>query len=145
MPKNIYIIIGIVALVAIGGFLFSKRGGTPEAPLPQKQAVVPTGVSHTVTFSDTGYSPRELTVQKGDMVVFLNESTRAMWTATAIHPTHTIYPGSSILKCGTQERLFDSCGPVSFSQNWSFIFGEQGSWGYHDHLNVAYTGRIVVE
>jgi len=145
MSPKIYIIIGAVVIIVLGGLLFLQSGETPQTPAVEKQAVVATGVSHTVTLTDTGYSPRELTVQKGDTVVFLNESSRGIWPATAIHPTHTIYPGSNRLKCGTQEGMFDACGSVASGASWSFVFGEQGSWGYHDHLNVSNTGKITVQ
>ena len=95
----------------------------------------------------SGFSPKEITIFEGETVMFKNESAREMWPATAIHPTHTIYPGSSILKCGGAEkiRIFDSCQAVAQGESWSFVFGEVGSWRYHDHLQTRQTGKIIVE
>ena len=146
MSKNIYIII-VVGIIALGGFLFLRSGDTPELstlpPLENEEVQS----SATVTYTDSGYLPREVTIFKGGTVTFKNESSREMWTATAIHPTHTIYPGSSIQKCDTKDakEMFDTCKGVLSGEEWSFQFNEQGAFGYHDHLQIRYTGRITVE
>ncbi|MDP3735588.1 MAG: hypothetical protein Q8R39_04135 [bacterium] len=67
-----------------------------------------------------------------------------------MHPTHKLYPGSDIKKCGTlqggeKNAMFDACGAVTPGASWSFTFTELGSWKYHDHLNPLHTGTIVVE
>lgn len=100
-----------------------------------------------VTYTNSGYSPNELRIQQGDTVTFRNESSREMWTASAIHPTHTVYPGSNIGLCNTAQELgvFDACGGIASGGEWSFTFTETGSWGYHNHLIASHTGRIVVE
>jgi len=100
-----------------------------------------------VTYTDSGYSPREVRVAAGGKVTFVNESSREMWPATAIHPTHTIYPGSDIQKCGTAQaaNMFDACKPISPGAEWSFQFQEVGNWGFHDHLQTSFTGKIRVE
>ena len=125
------------------------RGSEVQAPgqeqTTQEQVEAPLEV--VVTYTDFGFSPREVTVAKDGTATFQNQSSRDMWPASAVHPTHMAYPGSDIEKCGTAEepRLFDACGPVAPGESWSFVFTEQGSWGYHDHLNVSNTGRIAVQ
>lgn len=144
MSKNIYIIIGGAIIIVLGGFLLLKSGNAPEVSI---LAPSENGEVITVTYTDSGYSPKEVIISQGGTVTFLNESSRTMWPATAIHPIHTIYPGSGILKCGTAEqpRIFDACKGITQSASWSFIFQEQGSWGYHDHLNISRTGKIIVQ
>jgi plastocyanin len=58
---------------------------------------------HTVVYSNEGYTPKELTIKKGDRVTFRNESVRETWPASAMHPSHNVYPGSSIQKCESEE------------------------------------------
>lgn len=145
MSKNTYIVIAVIVVAAFGGWFLLQSN---EAPIVQQQEEsgdhgAPS--SHTVTYTDEGYSPREITIEHEDTVVFVNESLTEMWPATAIHPTHTIYPGSDITKCATQGGMFDACGPVEQGGSWSFRFDEHGAWGFHDHLNVSNTGRITVE
>ena len=152
MSKNTYIIIAVVIIVVLGGFLFFRSGNTPQQAVPGASTPPPSEngegqSSVTVTYTDSGYLPREVTISVGGTVTFKNESSRGMWTATAIHPTHTIYPGSGILKCGTPEepRIFDACEGIAQGESWSFTLQEQGSWGYHDHLNISSTGKIIVQ
>ena len=153
MSKNTYIIIIAVAVIVVGGFLFLQSGNTPEQTGPKTTTPSPPGngdaqtSSAVVTYTDTGYSPKEVAISQGGTVTFQNESSRTMWPATAIHPTHTIYPGSGIFKCITQEqsRIFDACEGVDPGESWSFSFQELGSWGYHDHLNISSTGKIIVQ
>ena len=133
------IIILIIVIVVVGGgfMLFSQ---------PKESTLIPF-LDGPIVYTNTGYTPKEIRIAKGDTVVFQNESSRDMWPATAIHPTHTIYPGSSIQKCRTSEAesIFDACGGVKPGQSWSFQFNEAGFWGFHDHLQTRYTGKITVE
>lgn len=103
--------------------------------------------SSMVMYTTSGYSPATLRVKKGTPVIFKNESDQQMWTASAIHPTHTVYPGSDIKKCGTDDSttIFDMCKGYASGQQWSFAFNKAGTWKYHNHLHPADTGTIVVE
>ena len=69
------------------------------------------------------------------------------WPASALHPTHTVYPGSDIQKCGTSEgdKIFDSCTGLNKGESFSFTFNEKGDWRYHDHLNPNLNGVITVQ
>ncbi len=101
----------------------------------------------TVTISNSGYSPSSLTINAGDIVNWENEGTQDNWPASAVHPTHRVYPGSDIAKCGTAEgnNIFDSCRGLANGEEWSFTFDEVGTWGYHDHLHANLRGTVVVQ
>lgn len=98
-----------------------------------------------VKITSSGFSPKTLTVKAGTTVTFVNEDSNKHWPASAMHPTHTLYPGSGIDKCGTGEEIFDACRGLAKGESFSFNFNEKGSWKYHDHLSVSSTGTIVVE
>lgn len=100
-----------------------------------------------ITYDDNGFSPSTLTVKAGTKVTFKNNSSGDFWPASAMHPTHEKYPGSSITKCGTSAAttIFDACAGVAQGASWAFTFKEKGSWGYHDHLNASHYGKVVVE
>ncbi|MDP3734260.1 MAG: hypothetical protein Q8R37_03445 [Nanoarchaeota archaeon] len=103
--------------------------------------------THTVEIKNDGFQPQSVTITVGDTVSFVNKNTVSHWPASAVHPTHTAYPGSDITKCSTSEKemIFDACAPLKAEDSWSFIFTEKGSWKYHDHLNPRFTGTIIVE
>ncbi|MCH7605085.1 hypothetical protein IID24_03815 [Patescibacteria group bacterium] len=101
----------------------------------------------TLVYGDFGYSPAELTVGIGDTVMFRNESSRTFWPASDIHPTHAIYPGSGIQKCGTStaEDIFDACEALEPGETWTFTFGDEGFWSYHNHRFSSHKGVIIVK
>lgn len=100
----------------------------------------------SVSYTKDGFSPSTITVKKGTEVSFSNESGKDFWPASAMHPTHTVYPGSSITKCGTADasKIFDTCTGVKSGGSWSFVFNEVGSWKYHNHLNASHFGTVIV-
>ena len=100
----------------------------------------------TVSITDTGYDPQTVTIKKGSTVTWTNNSTAGNWPATAQHPTHTVYPGSGIEKCGTEEEanIFDACRAIQPGETYSFTFNEVGEWGYHEHSVFKMFGKIIV-
>jgi len=101
---------------------------------------------NTIEITSNGFSPKELTINQGDTVTWINKDTNEHWPASAMHPTHEVYPGSSITKCGTDEQdlIFDSCKGLKQDEEWSFTFDEKGTWNYHDHLVSGLYGKIIV-
>ena len=99
----------------------------------------------TIEITTSRFSPNTLEVSKGTAVVFVNKGSSLSWPASAMHPTHTVYPGSGIDKCGTGEEIFDACIGLEEGESWIFVFGEIGEWKYHDHLNPGKTGTVVVK
>lgn len=100
-----------------------------------------------VTYTDGGYSPGTVEISKGQKVTFINNSSRNMRTASAVHPTHKNYPGSGIEKCNTSEAddIFDSCEGMTPGNSWSFTFNEVGTWKYHNHQKPSDSGTVVVK
>lgn len=100
-----------------------------------------------IEMSSSGFSPKELTIKTGDTVKFTNVGTQNYWPASAFHPMHTVYPGSSITKCNTAEAstIFDACRAYGPGETYSFVFTEIGSWKYHDHRNPSASGTIIVK
>lgn len=157
MKKLILLSIVAIVLVAVVLFLFSRD--TAEAPVlspsphPSPTATegaatpIPAVSKISVTYSNSGYSSAIVTVKKGDSVIFENKGSFSMWTASAVHPTHKVYPGTDIANCGTPQSTgaFDACKGYSFGESWEFEFNETGTWKYHNHLQPSHTGTIVVE
>ncbi|GIW66802.1 MAG: hypothetical protein KatS3mg095_0700 [Candidatus Parcubacteria bacterium] len=100
-----------------------------------------------IKITNNGFEPKEVKINKGTKVTWINESSNPSWLASAVHPTHRVYPGSGIEKCGTpeQEKIFDACRGLNKGETWSFVFNEVGEWYYHDHLNPSLRGEIVVK
>lgn len=86
-----------------------------------------------VIYNSQGFSPKTVTIKKGDSVVFENKTGKAASVASDEHPTHLLYPEFDQYK--TAQR-----GKTEFS----FTFEKVGTWKYHDHLNPTMTGTVVV-
>lgn len=124
-----------------------QNTGEPNVVIETIAETVNSAQTHTLEMSSNGFSPKELTIKSGDTVRFTNVGTQRYWPASAFHPTHTSYPGSSITKCNTAEAntIFDACRAYGPGETYSFIFTEVGSWKYHDHRNPSAAGTIIVE
>jgi plastocyanin len=159
-------VIGFLVLVIVAGGVFflqsreadapSTENGTPPSSPSVSSEENPNGTSEepssnssvTISYTRDGFSPKSITIDRGQTVIFTNGSEeRSVWPASAMHPTHTVYPGSGIEKCGTDEasEIFDACKAIAPGRAYSFTFNEIGTWNYHDHLNPRSTGTIVVE
>ena len=101
----------------------------------------------TAVINNEGFSPKTVEVKKGGRVTWTNKGLVPSWPASAMHPTHKVYPGSDIEKCGTSEasKIFDSCVGIAPGGEWTFQFNEVGSWKYHDHLNPSHFATVEVE
>jgi plastocyanin len=166
MKRNLIIaVVAVLIVVALGSWYLLNRSAqapTTTAPevsqptvTPPPEPVTPTApvekgagtAGATILYTASGFSPATLTVKAGTAVVFKNDSASDFWPASAIHPTHRVYPGSGIEKCGTAEEgnIFDACRPLGPGTSYTFTFNQKGTWKYHDHLNPSKTGTIVVQ
>ncbi|TSC68428.1 MAG: Plastocyanin [Parcubacteria group bacterium Gr01-1014_56] len=104
---------------------------------------VGTAMSASVVLTASGFSPKSVTIKKGGTVTFKNESTGAMWVATASHPTHTVYDGTTLgVHCTAGAAAsFDQC---SSGTTYSFTFSKAGSFNYHNHVVTGQFGTVVV-
>lgn len=167
MSKNL-IIIAVITLLIVGGyFLYKVINNSPALSIsnqqtsqasqteqvnnqnPSQGANVESQVAKTqeVVYTDSGYSPSMLTIKVGDTVTFKNQSSKGMWTASAMHPSHVVYSGTSLQDhCpDTANTSFDECKSNGPGTSWSFTFTKAGTWGYHNHVKASHYSKIVVE
>ena len=151
-------IIVVLAIIIVGGFFLLGRDGTgnlPEitnkVPVPgsnvPEMVVIPTDTpiepAATITYAASGFSPNPVTIKKGEMVTWKNESGREMWVASAMHPTHAVYPEKTDSDC--LGSALDACVGIPNGDSWSFTFNTAGEWGYHDHLRSSNFGKVIVQ
>lgn len=84
----------------------------------------------SISYTDSGFTPANVTVQQGESVTWINESSGNMWVASDVHPTHELL------------SEFDQLGTGDV---YSFTFEDTGEWTYHNHVNAGHTGTITVE
>lgn len=92
----------------------------------------PNGRTTTITYSDSGFTPKTVTVHSGDTVTLKNTSSQSVQFDSDPHPVHTNNPELNV-------------GEVPSGQSSSFTVSTKGTHGYHNHLNPGQTGTIVVD
>ena len=132
----------------------SKISTKLENVVAKRVAIIRTGTSTasntearmtaTIEITSTEFKPNAVTIKKGGNVTWVNKDNNAHWPASARHPTHTVYPGSGIEKCGSGEKIFDACDGLSKDETFVFQFNEIGKWNYHDHLDSSLFGSVTV-
>lgn len=160
MEKIVFLIILLTVGGALGYYLLFQDFDFGDSTNPTKQTQEKTVSTESprlpeiqnigkneVFYTDSGYVPISVTIKAGETVKFINKSSKAFWPASALHPTHRVYPESGVEKCFTTEAetIFDACDELSPGSEWSFGFNETGTWRYHDHLSPRSVGTIVVE
>lgn len=91
------------------------------------------GEQFLFTYTDSGFTPKEITVKKGDTVSFINQSETPMWVASAVHPTHQVLPG------------FDQKKSVAKGGTYVYTFEKVGTWKFHNHISPEMTGTVIVK
>ena len=157
------VVVVVLAVIGLGWWYYAKAPTTAPADTTQTSGTdqgmqdngVTAGVSGTVTVSTApmsatisyganGFSPSEVTIKKGGTVTWTNNSGGTMWVASAQHPTHTAYSGTTLAQhCGSAEEAssFDQC---KNGTTYSFTFNKVGTWGYHNHSNASQFGKVIV-
>jgi len=148
----------VIAVLLIGGWFFLKTPtNAPESQtvtngMPVIDSTTPettvenTAPNVTVAYTDQGFSPTSVSVPLGTTVTFVNQSSRGMWVASAKHPDHTVYSGTSLSQhCpDTANSAFDECTAVASGSSFSFTFNKEGTWKYHNHVDATQFGTVIV-
>lgn len=164
---KIIIAVIVVILLVIGGyFAFSHTAAAPTpdmASTTQDLGVattttdsVATSTGATVspdttviTYTNAGFSPKNVSIKVGDTVRFVNNSSHGMWVASGEHPTHTDYDGTDTHEHCTNgadnNGGFDECTAVNPGSVYSFTFPKAGTFEFHNHVQASDTGTVTVK
>lgn len=158
-------IIAIIIILAGGWWYFSQAPVTPATT--STTAVVNSGdngaaadtsgadasastsaqaTGPTIHFTATGFAPKDVTIQVGQKVTFVNDTAGGMWVASDAHPTHTDFDGTDrATHCSgtyTGPTPFDQCQPGS---TYTFVFTKAGTFAFHNHMAAQYEGTVTVQ
>ncbi|MEK6949791.1 MAG: cupredoxin domain-containing protein [Nanoarchaeota archaeon] len=137
MKKSIIIInLGIILLLAAG---CSNQNNNAVQPSVNKDNTI--NNDNTIEITVSGFNPSSLTINAGETVTWINKGSSQAWPASAVHPTHKVYPETG----GCIGSKFDACKSLKQGEAYSFTFNQKGTWRYHDHLNSGSIGTIIVQ
>ena len=89
-------------------------------------------VAATITYTNTGFTPDNITVSTGDKITITNASGSELDFGSDPHPTHTDNSDLNV-------------GDVADGHGKTFTVTKKGNWGYHNHYNRTNQGRIIVQ
>ena len=128
----------VLGAVLVGGLLLSAcyhnpktvtQTGTVSSPSPDLSAI---STGAVVIYSDSGFSPVEVSVKVGEKVEFKNQGTSVVEVNSGPHPTHTSFPVLNI-------------GQIASGLSKRAVFNLPGTYKYHNHLDASHQGTIIVE
>jgi len=85
-----------------------------------------------IILTENGFSPKTITVNKDDKVIFSNESGATATVDSSPHPIHTSYKELNL-------------GTFAQGQELSITFPNTGTYNYHNHLNASQQGTVIVK
>ena len=147
----------IVVLIAGGVYLWWQGNlAMPETPsvsgfgspsdtdmeVVEEETDTSAPMAASVSYNGSSFSLSPVTIQRGGTVTWTSTGPD-MWVASAMHPTHTGYEGTTLQEhCAPGATLsFDQCAPGA---SYSFTFDKVGTWNYHDHTNASAFGSVIV-
>jgi plastocyanin len=107
---------GALALTALLLLSTASAPGAAQRPAP---------LSHTVVIENVQFSPQELTVHRGETIVWVNKD---------LFP-HTVTADA---------KAFDS-GSIAASASWRYVAAKPGTYPYGCTFHPTMKGKIVVE
>ena len=138
--KTLVIIIAVLVLIGTVIVVLGKLGNKSAQPSTPAQSTTNTGTGGTtpketivnVNFTSSGFDPKTVTIKTGTRVIWVNKSGAAATVSSAVHPTHQAYPPLNL-------------GEFPDGSSVQLVFDKPGTYKYHNHLNSAQTGTVVVE
>jgi plastocyanin len=88
-------------------------------------------IAATITYTDSGFSPKETTVKAGSTVRVVNESGHPLRFASGPHPEHNLNA-----ELNMSELAKGKDGTIRVTR--------EGKWSFHNHLNDDHSGIITV-
>ncbi|MCR4326005.1 MAG: hypothetical protein NUV59_04395 [Patescibacteria group bacterium] len=124
----------------------STNAAEPFVPGPPPPDVVEMlreskGFQALVSYTDSGFEPGEVAIEKGGTIRFTNNSSGDLWVAADGTAENPVYHGTS--ECGGS--AFDSCRTLAPREFWEFTFEKSGTWLFRNNLKKGQTGAVRVE
>lgn len=126
----------IIILLFLGGvFFFVSKQSSKSPPATTPAKVTPTVFQLkevTVTLTKDGFSPKKITINKGEGVRWINKSGEKASLNSADHPTHKKFPEINLGEFADKTML-------------NHVFTKVGTYEYHNHYLPSQTATIIVE
>ena len=131
------LVVRVGGLACVLAVISGCGGSSPVTPSPPQQPEGPGAPPPpAITVTASGVSPRELIIDVGSRVRFINQDTQQHYFGGGPDPTRPDCP------------QIDRAGPIASGQSRdTFVFETARTCQYHDHFHLgvpAFEGRIVI-
>lgn len=126
------IFLGIIVITILAILIIpkpEKKELIYRSPTTTPQQVRAT--THTVILTSKGFEPNRITIKKGEVIIWTNNSGKEASVNSSNHPTHKLFP---VLNLGAFED----------GENTQARIYRLGELTYHNHLNPSQKGTIIV-
>jgi plastocyanin len=86
----------------------------------------------TIKVTASGFNPQTIKIQKGTIVIWVNQSGADASVNSDDHPTNLLYPELNL-------------GRFSNGSSMTVSFNKTGKYTYHNELNLDQKGTIIVQ
>lgn len=121
------------ATTSTGPFVQTAPSMSPAASASPAAADTMAAQNPTVSMTDTGITPAQITVKSGTTITFINKGQTPHWPASDPHPIHTDVSG------------FDAKRGLTTGDFYRFTFTKVGTFSMHDHLHSTFKATITVQ
>ncbi|HSX23610.1 MAG TPA: cupredoxin domain-containing protein [Candidatus Saccharimonadales bacterium] len=151
MSKGLKLVVAVLLMAVLAGAAYRLTTSHKTSPAPissgtpatdssastaatpaQQPATDNVNAENTITYTNDGFSPQNLTVKAGTKVTIKNNSSRVLQFDSDPHPEHTDDPELNI-------------GSISPGSSKTVTVTVTGSHGYHNHLSPGDTGALIVQ
>lgn len=123
-----------LSLIVIIGLAFGLLLFSLYLILVRNSGTNPTTAKAQIAITASGFEPATLTIKKGTRVIWLNQDTKLHKVASDPFPNDSDLP------------LLNSANPLGAAEGqYNYTFNTKGEFKYHDDLNPAMGGTVVVE
>lgn len=146
MNKKVLIsVISVIALIVLGFVAYSMTRPSESSETVESVPSAQSGSADasqltdseltaeiaTITYTDQGFSPSNMTVKAGAKIRVVNNASDAFEFSSDNHPTHL----------GNSELNMDV---LNAGEAGTFTVTRTGEYGFHDHLNASNDGILTV-
>ncbi|MFA5270586.1 MAG: hypothetical protein WC400_03205 [Patescibacteria group bacterium] len=157
LQKVLAVAIGMVLLMGAG--CGSRSNGTIGLDQPNNNSVSnsdnTTVAKHRtipISYGNGEFTPKSITINVGDTIIFENMGDDATTTFKGDVATYVpggtgadVWPAADPCPAHTSVPGFDAKQRIKVGGTYSFTFTSPQTVSYHNHLNPAQTGTIIVK
>lgn len=135
MKKALTVIIILAILILTFGLVYKfgvQKNTPPEKINLNPSAKITPTKTISITLTESGFEPNEITVPVDSKVIWINESGQLATVDSNPHPIHTEHSELNLGEFGDGEKI-------------SLIFRQPGTFKFHNHYNPDQGGKIIVE